>query len=134
MRRVCSTGGLFAARHVFHLQKGTFASKYVQLFGGFLVSAAMHAFGAMAYHGELRTCGEFSFFMAQALAIMVEDHVIALGHSLGLRNHPVWRLLGFMWVVVWFGSNTAWFSNLLAEGIWNHQRGLDVFKLGPPLQ
>jgi len=132
MRRVCATGGLFAARDVLHLRKGTFASKYVQLFCGFLVSACIHAFASIAFYGELRTNGEFSYFLGQGLAIMIEDHVIALGRKLGFRDHSAWKVVGYVWVFLWFGLNSIWIANMSAAGIWNHQRGADMFSLGPP--
>ncbi|KAF2810461.1 uncharacterized protein BDZ99DRAFT_312505 [Mytilinidion resinicola] len=132
MRRACATMGLFAARDVLRLKKGTFASKYVQLFVGFGVSATIHAMGSVGCYGALQTNGEFTFFMAQALAIMIEDHVVALGRKLGARDRLAWRVLGYVWVTLWFGLNSAWFSAAIVNGIWNHQRGADVFGLGPP--
>ncbi|KAF2499684.1 hypothetical protein BU16DRAFT_524141 [Lophium mytilinum] len=132
MRRVCATMGLFTARDALGLKKGAFASKYVQLFVGFGVSAIIHAIGSIGWHGSLQTGGEFTFFLGQALAIMIEDHFVVLGRKLGARDHLVWRVLGYVWVILWFGLNSAWSSAMVANGIWNHQRGADVFGLGPP--
>ena len=43
------------------------------------------------------------FFLSQAVAITVEDGVIALGRRVGLTGaSPIWRILGYAWVWTWF--------------------------------
>lgn len=41
------------------------------------------------------------FFMLQPLGILFEEQVIAAGRHAGLRNRPLWRVLGYAWTSVW---------------------------------
>ena len=131
-RRICSAPSIFLVRDVLSLKKGSFASKYLQLFLGFFVSAVVHGGAAMLCHRSLNNDSAFAVFMAQAAAIMIEDHVIELGHHLGLRYSTGWRAVGYIWVISWFGLSTIPYTSAqLYHGLWIHERTRDVFGLGP---
>jgi len=131
-RRICSTFSILLARDALRLRKGGFASKYFQLFVGFFVSAIVHGVGVMLTHKSLDDDAAFVCFMAQAVGIMAEDHIIQFGKSIGLRNSPFWRLVGYIWVVSWFGfSLLPHISASLDSGMWIHNKEVDLFGLGP---
>jgi hypothetical protein len=131
-RRICSAPGIFLARDVLHLRRGSFASKYFQLFVGFGISGIVHGCASMFVHRSLNNDGAFAFFLAQAAIIMVEDHVIELGKRLGLKDSKFWRLVGFAWTVFAIGvSSEPWASRVIDNGMWVHDRALDVFGIGP---
>ena len=124
--------GIFLARDVFHLAKGTFASKYLQLFVGFLVSGAIHSGAAMANARTFRDNGEMNFFIAQAVIILIEDHVIDFGRKLGVQDSRTLRILGYLWTIMWFGySLRPWASGGVSKGLWTHNRSVDIFGIGP---
>ncbi|KAK7543886.1 membrane bound O-acyl transferase family-domain-containing protein [Phyllosticta citricarpa] len=106
LRRITNTSGSFVAKDLLRLRKGTFASKYTQLFVGFYASALIH------YGGAIFTCGhdtgDLKYFMAQPVAILVEDHVIALGRRLGIKESPVWKRVGYVWTAAWFLFSVRW--------------------------
>ncbi|OCL05012.1 hypothetical protein AOQ84DRAFT_105058 [Glonium stellatum] len=132
MRRVCSMSGIFLARDVFHLAKGTFASKYLQLFVGFLASGIIHSGASAANARSFVDNGEISFFLAQAVIILIEDHIIEFGRKLGARDSWIWRILGYLWIITWFGySLRPWVSGGASKGIWVHRRSVDIFGIGP---
>jgi len=124
--------GIFLARDVFHLAKGTFTSKYLQLFVGFLVSGAIHLGAAMANARAFRDNGEISFFIAQAVIILIEDHIIDFGRKLGVQDSRTLRILGYLWTIMWFGySLRPWTSGGVSKGLWIHNRSVDIFGIGP---
>ncbi|KAF2017199.1 hypothetical protein BU24DRAFT_490412 [Aaosphaeria arxii CBS 175.79] len=134
-RRICSTPGIYLTKHVFCFRKGSFASKYFQLFAGFFVSACVHGGSAILCNRDFWAddyC--FAVFMAQAVAILIEDHVIDIARSsLGLKDSAMWRVLGYVYVFVWFGvSLIPWINATLTNGMWLHMaRPKDFFGLGP---
>lgn len=131
-RRLCSGPGIFIARDVLHLRKGSFASKYLQLFIGFGVSGIVHGGASMFVHRSFNDDAALAFFLAQAFIIMVEDHVIELGKSLGLKDSAFWRFVGFAWTVFALGASTqAWTSRVVGKGMWIHDRGQDYLGIGP---
>ncbi|KAF2190399.1 hypothetical protein K469DRAFT_623462 [Zopfia rhizophila CBS 207.26] len=132
MRRVCSTPGIFLVRDVLRLRKGSFASKYLQLFVGFFVSAIIHGGASMLCNRSFEMNHEFAFFIAQAVIIMIEDHTIDFGRYIGLRDSIGWRLIGHVWCIAWVGLSSAPYSSaMISHGLWVHKRGLDVFGIGP---
>lgn len=107
-------------------------SKYVQLFIAFGISAAVHAGASMLVHRSLEDDGAWANFLGQALIIMIEDHVIDLGKSLGLRPSIFWKLLGFVWTVFILGATMqVYVGNVIAHGTWVHNRAQDWFSIGP---
>ncbi|KAF2787150.1 hypothetical protein K505DRAFT_329868 [Melanomma pulvis-pyrius CBS 109.77] len=132
-RRACSSPSIFLARDVLHLKKGGFASKYLQLFMGFAISGIVHAGGSMlVYKSWTKDNAAMACFLAQAAAIMFEDHVIDFGRYIGLRDSPVWRTMGYVWVLVWFGLSTIGYTSaILDSGLWIHAKQFDFFGIGP---
>jgi hypothetical protein len=133
-RRICSAPGMFVARDVLHLRRGSFVSKYLQLFVGFGISAIVHACASMFVHHSLKDDSAFAFFLGQAAIIMIEDHIIDLGRSLGFRDSTFWRLVGFAWTVLAIGSSSkGWTNSLVDNGMWVHDRTRDVVGIGPQM-
>lgn len=132
MRRLCAAPGIFVARDVLHLRRGSFGSKYVQLFVGFAVSGIIHAGAAMLTHASLEDDDAMKVFMCQALLIFVEDHAIEFGKKCGFRDSRFWRVVGFVWMAVAIGTSLqGWTSKSLGHGLWVHDREVDLFGLGP---
>lgn len=131
IRRICNAPSVWLAREVLGLKKGSFGSKYVQLFGTFGVSGFLHAVAAMLVNRSLDDDGAMRFFLTQAAIIFVEDHVIDFGKRMGLKDSWYWRALGFLWVVFSFTWNDDWFKNMIARGIWVGDRTVDIFGIGP---
>ena len=99
-------------------RKGTIASKYTQLYVGFLVSALIHEVGALcAVHHDT---GELRFFLLQAVAITFEDIAIACAKRLGYhRVGPIGRAVGYLWTFCWKSySLRLWFDPYLRAGMW----------------
>lgn len=113
MRRIASFPGNIVAHDVLRLRKGTFGSRYVQLFVGFAVTGFVHAFSGYALLGY--SIGEWHFYLGQAAAIFLEDHVVKLGKALGLKDNAFWRFCGFAWVVVWFSLSLPWWAGHMTE-------------------
>ncbi|KAF2851036.1 hypothetical protein T440DRAFT_554784 [Plenodomus tracheiphilus IPT5] len=133
-RRIASTPGIWLARDVMHLRKGSFASKYLQLFVAFGISAIVHAGGSMLTHGTFNGDASFALFMLQAVIIMIEDHVIDFGKKLGLKDARYWRVLGFVWTVFILGATIErWVGHCLEHGMWIHYREMDWFGIGPQM-
>ncbi|KAH3910271.1 hypothetical protein HBH56_149490 [Parastagonospora nodorum] len=133
-RRICSAPGIFIARDVLRLRRGSFASKYFQLFIGFGISAIVHGCASMFVHRSLEDDGAFACFIGQAAIIMVEDHVIDFGKRLGFKDSIFWRLVGFAWTVFAIGASfTGWTSCVVDHGMWFHDRTRDIFGVGPQI-
>jgi hypothetical protein len=97
-----STPGKYLSHNILNLRQGSNLSSYLQLFTAFLASAFLHI---VADYGLLRVWfggGSLFFFTAQPFAIMLEDAVIALGKKMGVQPSPLWKLVGYAWVTVWF--------------------------------
>ncbi|EED85071.1 predicted protein [Postia placenta Mad-698-R] len=93
------------------LQPGSWASSYTQLYVGFATSGFMHCVGDFIVDRALFGMS-FPFFLAQAVAISLEDAAIGVARRTGLQSlFPayLWRMLGYAWVVVWFSVSAPWF-------------------------
>ncbi|KAJ7804165.1 membrane bound O-acyl transferase family-domain-containing protein [Mycena olivaceomarginata] len=101
MRRFVTTHGKFFAHRVLCLRPGTNASSYVQLFTAFALSASVHH-GAEVMALRSYGGGAFTFFMLQPCAIMLEDFVLYVARSAGLKDRFAVRLVGYAWVWAWF--------------------------------
>jgi hypothetical protein len=131
-RRICSTPGTFIVRDVLHIRRGSFASKYLQLFSGFFISAIVHGCAAMFVHRSFEDDAAFVCFVGQAVVILVEDHAIDLGKRLGFKDSDFWRVVGCAWTVFVIGASMqTWTSSTVGRGIWIHDRTRDVFRIGP---
>lgn len=76
--------------------------------------------------------GAMRVFLAQAVIIFVEDHVIALGKWAGFRDSRFWHVVGFVWTVGVLGASMeSWTGRMLEHGLWVHEREVDLFGLGP---
>ncbi|USP80666.1 uncharacterized protein yc1106_07940 [Curvularia clavata] len=133
MRRICGAPSLWLARDFLKLRKGSFGSKYVQLFGAFGISALIHSGGSWLLDRSFDDdVGSMKFFLGQAAVILVEDHIIALGKKMGFRDSVGWRLLGFVWTLLMVGWGTeGYFDRSLQRGLWTHDRTPDWFGVGP---
>ncbi|KAF7291773.1 hypothetical protein HMN09_01236900 [Mycena chlorophos] len=117
-RRFLASHGRFFAHRILRLPRGTYLSAYTQLFVAFFVSGMMH------YIPEYMTLrnwggGALRFFLMQALAILVEDRVLALGRQVvGSANTRRWKLLGYLWVWTWFAwTLPGWVDPLARTGL-----------------
>jgi len=99
-------------------QPGTNMSSYTQLYVGFIVSGLLHVIGdvtvSMKYFGL-----SFPFFLVQAIAITMEDAVIALAGRAGIdKTTYLTRTIGYAWVILWFSVSLAWYLDWqIAAGI-----------------
>jgi hypothetical protein len=86
----------------------------------------------MLCHGSLEEDGAFLAFLLQAPIILIEDHVISIGKSFGLRDSLFWRLVGFAWTILAIGvSLDSWIDSQLRHGMWVQAREPDWFGIGP---
>jgi hypothetical protein len=99
LRRPLATQGHVVVRTL-GLKKGTFASKYAQLYVAFFWTAASHCTSAYLVSGS--DFGEWKFFLYQAVAIMLEDHIVDAAKTVGLQQNRFWKGIGFAWVFAWF--------------------------------
>ena len=99
------------------IPRGTLRSGYVQLGVAFAMTTVSHWAGALMMSGRLH--GEFRFFMAQPVAIAVEDGVLAVGKTLGVKGSWQWRLVGYFWVSSWLvWSGWRWFDAMNLADTW----------------
>lgn len=61
-----------------------------------------HHAGAMTGCFEDGGLWQARFFMVQPVGIMMEDFVIWMGRMVGVRENGVLKMVGFLWVGVWF--------------------------------
>ncbi|KAF9698500.1 hypothetical protein EKO04_003829 [Ascochyta lentis] len=133
-RRVCSGPSIFIVRDVLHLRKGSFASRYLQLFIAFAISGLVHGGASMLYHNSYEDDGAMKAFLAQAVIIFVEDHLVVFGKRAGLKDSAFWRLVGCVWTLLAIGASMeGWTGRLLKYGLWVHEREVDWFGIGPKL-
>jgi hypothetical protein len=131
-RRICSAPGIWLTRDALALRKGSFASKYVQLFTGFFISGFIHGAASMLVSRSFDDDVAVKCFLGQAAIIMLEDHVIDLGKSLGFRDSRFWRMVGLAWTVLAIGWGVQpWVSKNIANGVWVHDREYDFLGIGP---
>lgn len=88
----------------------------------------------MFVHRSFSDDAAFAFFLGQAAIIMVEDHVIDFSKKLGFKDSTFWRLVGFVWTVFVIGiSSEPWANHAIDNGMWIHDRALDIFGIGPKM-
>ncbi len=88
----------------FGFKKGSCASSQTQLYAAFFVTGLIHT-ACDAMVGKEYIGIRMKFFMANAVAITLEDTVIAAARRIGIgREGPArWmKCIGYSWVVVWF--------------------------------
>ncbi|PCH41661.1 hypothetical protein WOLCODRAFT_101014 [Wolfiporia cocos MD-104 SS10] len=114
MRRHTATLGKRVCR-VIGLQPGSWASSYTQLYIGFAVSGLVHCGGDLMVQPSAYG-SSFKFFIAQAVAISLEDAVIALARRSGVRySHMMSHFLGYIWVFTWLCISTPWLVRCLEK-------------------
>lgn len=119
MRRPCSEAGR-VFKQFFRIKKGTFMSRYSQLWVGFFVSMLQHHAGAVVGMHNDAGYWQMVYFMLQPAGIMLEDFAIFVGKRMGLKESGkhrdaavylrkvmltslVWtKRIGFVWVILWF--------------------------------
>ncbi|KAJ6602301.1 membrane bound O-acyl transferase family-domain-containing protein, partial [Mycena sp. CBHHK59/15] len=118
VRRFVSAHGKHLAHRVLHLQPGSNASSYVQLYTAFLISALIHYFAETMALRHWRG-GALRFFLLQAGAITVEDFLVFLARKTPFVRAPrrvVWAA-GYAWTLAWFTlSLPGWQDPLNAAG------------------
>ncbi|KAI9785891.1 MAG: hypothetical protein M1839_008157 [Geoglossum umbratile] len=117
LRRPVSSFGRSAVR-LLGFRKGTNASSYTQLYAGFVVSALIHT--AATFFIARRDTGDMRFFISQAVAITLEDVVIATAVRLGLQSAGwLGKIIGYLWVIAWLSySLRGWVGGGIAVGLW----------------
>jgi hypothetical protein len=73
-------------KEMFGFKKGTFMSRYSQLWMAFILSTAVHQASAMTGAYEDGGWNQAIYFMVQPVGIMFEDGVIGLGKMMGLKE------------------------------------------------
>jgi hypothetical protein len=116
---------------LFSFGKGSFGSKYTQLFTGFGVSAIIH--GAANSNCSLSYTihsPDFRFFILQAVAIFIEDHIIKFARQAGIRDSAGWRGIGYIWTVAWLSYTLKdWIGFHAGIGGLTFAKPLDPFGL-----
>jgi len=85
---------------ILRVKKGTVASRLLQLYNAFFVSAILHHIGSLNQPYSPMVWCQFAFFMMQPVAITIEDFAISFGRSIGLKENRKTRALGYAWVGV----------------------------------
>lgn len=86
----------------------------------------------MLVHRSPEDDAAFVVFLGQAVIIMIEDHIIDFGKTLGLRDSVVWRVVGFVWTMFVVGATLQkWSGSVIGHGMWIHERERDFFGIGP---
>ncbi|KAH8592489.1 membrane bound O-acyl transferase family-domain-containing protein [Bisporella sp. PMI_857] len=101
VRRPCSEAGRLTVK-LFGFRKGSFMSRYSQVWVAFLASAVMHHSGAMVAAYEDGGFWQAAYFMVQPVAYMMEDFVMFLGRRAGIEASGWTRAIGRLWVFLWF--------------------------------
>ncbi|KAJ5047056.1 uncharacterized protein L3040_002900 [Drepanopeziza brunnea f. sp. 'multigermtubi'] len=85
MRRPCAEAGRIT-KEACGLRKGTFGSRYSQIWIGFAMSALIHHAGATVSMFADGGYWQAMFFMVQPVGIMFEDGIIEAGKRFGLKD------------------------------------------------
>ncbi|KIX08170.1 uncharacterized protein Z518_02826 [Rhinocladiella mackenziei CBS 650.93] len=83
---------------LFGVKRGSLASRYLQLYNAFFISALIHHVGALNIPYSSSVWDQFIFFMMQPVAITIEDFAIYLGKRAGLKESWKTRAVGYAWV------------------------------------
>ncbi|CAA7263535.1 unnamed protein product [Cyclocybe aegerita] len=97
-------------------QKSRFTT-YFKLIVVFSISACMHHLADVGIFHNWTKSGAIPFFLLQAVGIMFEDALLAMARRIGLKESPFTRLLGYGWVLAWFGfSMPRWINPIVPIG------------------
>ncbi|KIM36143.1 hypothetical protein M413DRAFT_449348 [Hebeloma cylindrosporum] len=105
LRRVLTSPGQ-KLRQYLSIPKGSWLSSYTLLYTSFFLSALIHHTADYMMLG--RYGGALKFFLSQAFFITIEDSIIALGGRIGFTESFPWRILGYLWVQLWFAYSLPW--------------------------
>jgi hypothetical protein len=115
LRKIFNSHGNFLA-NALHLPKNKFTT-YFKLFTAFFISGLLHAIAEYAFdHWQNFTEGPVAtiqFFLLQAVGITFEDAIIAIASRLGYKESNAFKLIGFIWVFMWFTICIPIWSNFL---------------------
>lgn len=106
LRRVLTVPGQ-KLRQYLSIPKGTYLSSFTTLYTSFFVSALIHNpadYMMLGRHGG----GALKFFLSQAFCITFENFIIALGRRAGFADWQAWRIIGYVWVQLWFAFSLPW--------------------------
>ena len=111
--KLSSTSG-FLTYQVLKLKKGSFITRYTNIFLSFFISGAVHCLTVLAAGFTFQqSCGAFNYFCAQVLGIMIEDGAYrrVYGLSRNSQKQPrLWsRLVGYTWVALFLIWSTPAF-------------------------
>lgn len=118
-----SSIGKAAARYIGAVP-GTWLSSRIQLFVGFSISGLGHVPGDTMVDPQW-TGSSYWFFLHQAIAITLEDAVLALGKRAGIRDGWWVRMVGYAWTFAWFTYSTPFFID------WSIKAGLGSHRVFP---
>jgi hypothetical protein len=67
------------------------------------------------------------FFLSQAIFITFEDFIIAMGRRAGFTDSQGWRILGYVWVQLWFAfSLPGWLQPQTSAGLLQNGMGYSL--------
>lgn len=107
-----------------HLPTGGVIRTYARLWLSFAISGIMHATSIYILPAPMnlsyreRSLGFVQFFLLQAAAITAEDFVGWINRQFlpaTFTSHFGYRLLGYLWVVFWFGYSLPFFLDILLK-------------------
>jgi len=90
------------------------------VWGAFFVSGVAHQIGDFTLTHRVRT-GAIGLFLLQAVAISIEDIVLAVVGKMGLNFSDKkivirWKWLGYIWVYCWLAPK-IWYHPEIEEGV-----------------
>lgn len=98
--------------------------KYTRLWLSFAISGVMHATSIYILPAPMnlsyrdRSLGFVQFFLLQAAAITAEDFCGWIGRQIlpgTFTSYSRYRVLGYLWVVCWFGYSLPFFLDILLK-------------------
>ncbi|KAJ8509196.1 hypothetical protein ONZ45_g8609 [Pleurotus djamor] len=107
----------FVSQKLLGLPRHSKVRTYLELYIAFFISGLLHY--SLEYMSIKNWAnGAIQFFTLQAVAIHLEDMVIAFASSrLGLKQNKMWEAIGYIWVVQWFGwSLPMWLEPRIRGG------------------
>ncbi|RDB24426.1 Acetyltransferase sirH [Hypsizygus marmoreus] len=115
LRHTLTTHGRYFANTILHLPRGSLLSTYTQLVVVFFLSGIFHSSAEWVLsHNPQFAFDAVAFYTLQALAIMVEDGVAAIGKRIGVRDTFAVKLFGMAWLALWMAwSGPLWMDPMI---------------------
>lgn len=102
----------------YRIPRGTNTSSYIQLYTAFILSGLVHstgdAFVAWKFAGT-----SLPYFISQALAITMEDAIIALAKRAGAKPSLWTYFVGYLWVFLWGAYSFSTYRDLSVKAGWD---------------